>query len=203
MNRRSLLPPSWRSELETRLGSSEASRLLMEAEVRCRALLGSHPMHPSKVVRSEVEKNVLPALALYQTLLAERNGEKAAALADMEPLFRAWTKAMYGSMMAAFNRLPQAFWFFRLGMVQRMRSYPPEAWGTVWIENSPRRVAVNNHACFYLEVLSAHEAAELTPLFCQIDHWMAEMLPPSIRFQRSQTLAEGAPYCDFRYEKTG
>jgi hypothetical protein len=86
-------------------------------------------------------------------------------------------------------------------MVQRLRSYPPDAWKTTWVENSLARVAVDNHACFYLDALRYHGAAELTTLFCRMDHWMAEMLPPSIRFHRSQTQAEGAAFCDFRYEK--
>ena len=47
----------------------------------------------------------------------------------------------------------------------------------------------------------AQGAPELTPICCQVDDWMMENLPPSIRWERTQTLGRGGAVCDFRWRR--
>ncbi len=81
-----------------------------------------------------------------------------------------------------------------------MMQFPRAGWDSLWIENSPRRIAFDMRSCFYRETLTASGAPELTASFCQMDDWMGERLPPGIAFRRANTLGRGGPCCDFRYE---
>jgi hypothetical protein len=53
--------------------------------------------------------------------------------------------------------------------------------------------------CGILRFLAAQGAPELAPLMCRGDYQITRYLPPGVTFERSQVIAEGASYCDFRY----
>ena len=58
----------------------------------------------------------------------------------------------------------------------------------------------NVKRCGMHKFLSEHGAPELTQLLCKCDYYMAEnFLPKGVKLIRTQTIAEGAEYCDFRY----
>ena len=59
--------------------------------------------------------------------------------------------------------------------------------------------AFNVFRCFYLDVLTAYGAPELTPLYCKLDDLTYEMLPPSITWERTGALGRGDDCCDFRW----
>jgi hypothetical protein len=71
----------------------------------------------------------------------------------------------------------------------------------VWIENSAELVAFDIHRCFYLDVLTAYDAPELTPLYCHLDDLLVENVSPYMRWARTQTLGRGGVCCDFRYRR--
>jgi hypothetical protein len=193
---------AWQEVLEKLHGKPDGQRLLAEAMAESHILIAGverNLMRPP--LRAHMVDNILPGLAMYRVLLSEYAGDHQAALAEIEPLFKAWTQSLYGSMMRMIGLLPWPFWFFRIGSVLRLKDFPSATWKTAWKENSAKRVAFDNFACLYLSTLAAYGAPELTPYFCQIDDWMADMLPPEIAFQRSQTLARGGDRCDFCYEK--
>ena len=193
---------AWQGGLIERHGEEEGRHLLAEAMRRWRALVASYPQPlPKPPLRNHLVNNILTGLALYQTLLEAHGGDGPAALAEIEPLFHTWTQALYGGLMKTFHRLPFVFWFFRLGIVANMFGFSTETWRTTWLEDNSRRVAFDHFKCPYVDTLAHYEAPELTPYFCKIDDWMAEMLPPSIAFKRTQTLANGGEYCDFCYER--
>lgn len=61
-------------------------------------------------------------------------------------------------------------------------------------------IDVNIHRCGIHKFLSAHRTPELTQLLCRCDYYMVEhFLPKGVKLIRTQTIAEGAKYCDFRY----
>jgi hypothetical protein len=200
-SRRLPLPWSaWQPVLVERHGESEGRRLLQEAMAGWRQLQSAYPQPtPKPPLRAHLE-NIHTGLALYQVLLAEYQGDRQAALAEIEPLFQAWTRQLYGDLMRMYRHLPFPFFFFRLGLRAQMRGFTPDTWKTTWIEDSPQRIALDQYACPYVKELKRQGALELAPYFCRIDHWMAEMLPASIAFRRTQTQAEGSDHCDFRYE---
>jgi hypothetical protein len=193
---------AWQGVLVEFHGESDGQRLLAEAMAESKILIaGAERSLMRPPLRTHIVENILPGLAMYRVLLSEFSNDHETALAEIEPLFKAWTQALYGGMMQMINRLPWSFWVFRAGTVMRLKDFPVEIWKTVWKENNAKRVAFDNFACLYLSTLNTYGAPELTPYFCQIDDWMAEMLPPGIAFRRSQTLARGGDRCDFCYEK--
>lgn len=199
---RSPLPlAAWMPGLVERHGQPEAQRLLTQAEGRCRELIAGISPQTSPALRTHLVKNILPGLALYQTLVEAHQQDHPAALAEIEPLFKAWTEHLYGHLMRAFRVLPFPFFFFRIGFGIQARQMADDIFKTQMIENTSHRIALDQFGCPYLDTLAAHGAPELTPYFCRIDDWMAEMLPPQIVFRRTQTLARGGDRCNFRYEQ--
>jgi hypothetical protein len=75
--------------------------------------------------------------------------------------------------------------------------FPADGWTYHWVEASPERIAFNIERCFYQTVLADYGAPELTEHFCRLDDCAAEKLPPTIRWERTTTLARGGPACDF------
>lgn len=59
--------------------------------------------------------------------------------------------------------------------------------------------AVDVTRCGIVRFLTAEGAPELAPLLCGGDYQIGKYLPPGVTFQRTQVIAEGAPFCDFRY----
>ena len=78
-------------------------------------------------------------------------------------------------------------------------SFPPEGWETEWVDAGDQCVAFDIHRCFYLDVLTAYGAPELTPLYCKLDDLMYENMSPGIRWARTRTLGRGDDLCDFRW----
>jgi hypothetical protein len=57
--------------------------------------------------------------------------------------------------------------------------------------------------CRYAEMYCRLGLEDLGPLLsCNRDGAMIEGFNPAVEFRRTQTLMEGAPYCDFRYRNT-
>jgi hypothetical protein len=70
------------------------------------------------------------------------------------------------------------------------------------IEQSADRLSFNVVRCRYAEMYQALGLGELgASLSCQRDFALAEGFSPEIRLVRTQTLMEGAPFCDFRFQR--
>ena len=68
------------------------------------------------------------------------------------------------------------------------------------LEQSPERLAFNVTRCRYAEMYRALGLAELGgSLSCQRDFALVKGFNPEIELERTQTIMEGAPYCDFRF----
>ena len=80
------------------------------------------------------------------------------------------------------------------------RAFPRQGWDAEIIEDSEQSFAINMRSCFYLDVLTAYGAPELTPVFCRMDGLLYEGLPEAIAWERTQTLGEGGDCCDFRWK---
>jgi hypothetical protein len=71
------------------------------------------------------------------------------------------------------------------------------------LEQSADRLSFNVVRCRYAEMYRALGMADLgASLSCQRDFALAEGFSPDIELVRTQTLMEGAPFCDFRFRKT-
>ena len=69
------------------------------------------------------------------------------------------------------------------------------------LEQSPERLSFDVTRCRYAELYRALGMAELgSSLSCQRDFALIEGFNPEIRLRRTQTLMEGAAFCDFRFQ---
>ncbi len=68
------------------------------------------------------------------------------------------------------------------------------------LEASDERLEFNVTRCRFAEMYRALGLADLgASLSCQRDFALVEGFNPSIKLTRTQTLMEGAPFCDFRF----
>ena len=68
------------------------------------------------------------------------------------------------------------------------------------LEHDERTYAFNVTGCLYVERYEALGVREFGYcLSCCRDNPFVEGFNPKIKFKRTQTIMEGAPYCDFRY----
>jgi hypothetical protein len=69
------------------------------------------------------------------------------------------------------------------------------------LEQSECRLAFNVTRCRYAEMYHALDLADLgSTLSCQRDFALIEGFNPAVRLTRTQTIMQGASYCDFRFE---
>jgi hypothetical protein len=69
------------------------------------------------------------------------------------------------------------------------------------LEQNPRRFFFNVTRCRYADMYKELGIPELGNLLsCGRDKALIEGFNPQIKFTRTQTIMEGANYCDFRYE---
>ncbi len=71
------------------------------------------------------------------------------------------------------------------------------------LERSDERFAFNVTRCRYAEMYRALGIPELGALLsCNRDFALIEGFNPGVRLTRTQTIMDGAPYCDFRFVRT-
>jgi hypothetical protein len=146
--------------------------------------------------RTALKVRILPGLAMYKALLEVNNDHKA-VLAQMEEFFKAafFTTQLKGIRLV--NHLPDPFTIVRPALKSMTRDASLPGAQEV-VEDTPNCYAINVYRCLIFDVLTRHQAAELTPLFCRTDDWLAEAMP-KIGWARTQTLASGGDHCDFRW----
>jgi hypothetical protein len=72
------------------------------------------------------------------------------------------------------------------------------------LEQSAERLSFNVTRCRYAEMYRALGLADLgSSLSCVRDHALIEGFNPDIQLTRTQTIMEGAPFCDFRFRARG
>lgn len=70
------------------------------------------------------------------------------------------------------------------------------------LEQSSERLEFNVVRCRYAEMYRALGMADLgSSLSCQRDFALAQGFSPDIELTRTQTIMQGAPFCDFRFRK--
>ena len=68
------------------------------------------------------------------------------------------------------------------------------------LEQTPGRLAFNVTRCRYAEMYRALGLADLgVHLSCARDFALIEGFNPAVSLERTQTIMEGAPFCDFRF----
>lgn len=187
--------------LAEELGKVRGREVLAKVQTRYSALLGLCIRYPERALRMHLEKNILPALALYQ-VLREEGITQAPALEVVDRIIEIRVEAVrrraaWVGKFALFYHLIRRF----TRPVMRV-SYPEAGWKVEWLEVGPKQVAFKIHQCFYWEVLTSFGAAELTSSFCRGDDLLYKDVSPHLRFERTKTIGRGDDCCDFRFVRT-
>jgi L-2-amino-thiazoline-4-carboxylic acid hydrolase-like protein len=191
---------AWQKALIAKHGEVQGAILAARIQARYEALYHERPHFTHPALRWHLEQYLLPGLALYQVLRKEISDHEA-VLAEVGSLLE------LGSVFRAFNTfvklhmLPLPFALFRWAVRVSLLAYPHEGWRIDQLEQSNRSFAFTISRCFYLDILTAYEAPELTPLYCRLDDLAYANLSPSIRWERTKTLGRGDDCCDFRWSR--
>jgi len=179
-------------------GEIPAAMLAARVQERYDELYAHRPRFLQPALRQHLETGILPGLALYQTLREEHDDQEA-ALAEMDRIFAAWVEhSPKRRLLRLMEHLPDPFNILRISNRWILKtSYPPQGWRTEWVEDSEDCIAYDISDCFYVNVLTAYGAPELTAHFCRGDDLLFGNLP-GISWERTKTLGRGDDRCDFR-----
>ena len=98
--------------------------------------------------------------------------------------------------------MPFAYTIYRLGVKKHMRkNFPDDGWTTEWVKCNGKEIHFNLHNCIYWELTKMYDCPELCCVYCENDDISFSGLLPKIRFERTGTLGNGSPYCDFHFLK--
>lgn len=190
----------WQRELRREEGEASSVECITKVQRRYDSLYANcrRPSHPA--LQRHLGNHILPVLALYQ-VLREQGRDEQMALKAVEHLFYA-TWQSRRMQLQRMGRFPFCFEIIRFGTrLQMNRDYPSDGWDTEWVEFNSRTVAFNIHRCYYLEVLTAQRAPEVTPVFCGLDDFLYENMSPYLSWERTRTLGRGDDVCDFRFSR--
>lgn len=191
----------WQRVMTEQRGEVEAAMLAARVQARYDELYAQRPRFSGRALRFHVESNILPALVLYQVLQeAESDTSQEDVLEEVAGLLEVAMRDRLIKRSEFFEHVPRPFAVFRWSARWFMRLlFPPAGWEMEMVEDSDECFAFNVHRCFYLDVLTAYGAPELTRLFCWLDDLAYEALPPTITWERTRTLGRGDDCCDFRW----
>lgn len=145
-------------------------------------------------------KIAVDVLAFYRALLTELTQKEALPL--IEPFVNSWMDGQFDRWIARkvyanrfLHRLYRRFWFDNANRHdeadgQKFEYIPPTA---------NLFYGINVVRCGMVKFLFQMGAPELTPLICRGDFHIGRYLPQGVTFERTQVIAEGAAYCNFRY----
>jgi SAM-dependent methyltransferase len=192
------LDTSQRALAETR-GEVQGAFLAARIQARYGELMAGRPRFRQAALRRHLESSILPGLALYQALREEIDDQEA-VIAEIDRHFSAWVEhSPQRKQVQLLARLPDPYAVLQTANRLVLKTnYPREGWTVEWLEDNDRCVAFDIRECFYLNVLTAYGAPELTAHFCQGDDLLYGNLP-GISWQRTETLGRGDDRCNFRF----
>jgi hypothetical protein len=139
-------------------------------------------------------------LAFYRALQTRLS--KPEALTLIQPFVNNWMDGQFDRWIARFgyaNRILHLFyrrrWFADVNRAdepdgQKFEFLPPA--GDLFY-------GVNVIRCGMVKFLTKMGAPEITPFICRGDIHIQKYLPKGVEFHRTQVIAEGGSFCDFRY----
>ena len=180
----------------------QAALLAARVQTRYDELYARRPRFHLPALRQHLETSILPGLALYQ-VLQEENDDREAVLAETDRIFTAWVEhSDKRKPIQILGYLPDPLAILRIANRLVLKtSFPPEGWRIEWVEDSDRCIAYDISECFYLNVLTAYGAPELTAHYCKGDDLLYGNIP-GISWGRTKTLGRGDDRCNFRFCRT-
>ncbi len=187
----------WQRALIEKHGEVQGAILAARMQTRYEALYNERPHFTHPALRWHLEQNILPGLALYQVLSKESN-DRDAVLSETGSLLAIGSR-VFTKFVNMYRYLPLPFAIIRKMIRASLLAFPHQGWDIEQIEASKTSFAFNIHRCFYLDILTAYGAPELTAMYCRLDDLLYTDWSPSIRWERTKTLGRGDDCCDFRW----
>ena len=78
----------------------------------------------------------------------------------------------------------------------------PENWKFEFIDENKSKFGMNIHECALHKFYKKHGGEELLPYICMSDYAIYYLIK-NVEMKRTQTIAGGADFCDFRLQKGG
>jgi len=157
-----------------------------------RNLESVQPTEPSLLKRREIEARVV--VPLLQAFAEKMGREQALAVAAkvIQALARAAGHEMAEKLgvndMAAFTGVVRDVWAQNKALEMAV------------LEETDRKLSFDVTRCAYVELYEKLGIKEFgCCLSCNRDAGFAEGFNPRLKLQRTQTIMEGAPHCDFRF----
>ncbi|MHB8088992.1 MAG: L-2-amino-thiazoline-4-carboxylic acid hydrolase [Anaerolineaceae bacterium] len=158
-------------------------------------LYANHDMPENPILKHHLVQGILPGLAYYQ-ILREDGKLKESALEKINQAF----ETIYAGNIRSFQKIgkiPFIYGILRLYIKTAMREYPAAGWDMDWQQVDGDAIRFRMNTCFYFNTLSGYGAPELTASFCRVDDLIYGSMSAHVLWQRTQTIARGAEYCDF------
>jgi L-2-amino-thiazoline-4-carboxylic acid hydrolase-like protein len=172
--------------------------LAAQVQERYNRLYAARPRFSHPALQGHLDLKILPGLALYEILrenAAKQGLDASIALKEAGTLIERMDVLAHWLPLLRYQ--PFAFAIFRGVARLSLALFPAQGWDIQMVEDSPKRFAFNISRCFYVDVLTAYGAPELTQHFCHLDDVAYAALPPGIVWERTATLARGGSVCDF------
>lgn len=194
----------WRGLMAEKHSHEDARRLTSKIRSRYEDLYAEREKLDKNSTRSTLEKAILPSLALYQVLF-EETGDKYVTLKEMEPFFivaEPWFRAAVYSPLIHRVPTPPFFAYRRMFPLVAKWRFPSPYFDFEFIENSNKACTAKVTKCFITDTLEKRGVPELARLFCAgDDRFFYEVLPASVQFERSTSLANGDECCNLTLRK--
>jgi hypothetical protein len=158
-------------------------------------LYDKHSIPDNPVLKHHLVQGILPGLAYYQ-ILREDGKSQESALEKTDQVFKEMYSG-YAKSMQRLGRLPFFYSILRAYIKTAMKEYPADGWEMEWQQVDGDAIRFKMKSCFYYSTLSAYGAPELTASFCRVDDLIYGSMSSQVLWQRTQTIARGAEYCDF------
>jgi hypothetical protein len=192
----------WEKEIAREYNQKEAEIWIERVQARYDELFtGGLRYKPSTLQKMHFENRILPAIAAFEVLLLDGK-TKSEALLTIDRLMEA-TMERQKALYKFWGRFPFFFDMLRLTIKPvTVMQFPTRGWRTEFLNLGPDVIAINEHSCFYMNVLTEYGLPELTAPFCHLDDFLFNGVTRYVRWERTQTIAQGGEMCDFRYFRT-
>lgn len=152
---------------------------------------------PAKIpLLDEVKLQAAVILPVLRTLRAELGASRANAIVG--DALRQWARDLYHRIGEAKPGTPREKW--DAVWADDMRPRIGDAVEREMLRDDPSVREYNITRCQYAEFFKSLGEPELGGiLLCDSDFHIADVGGENVEFKRTQTIMQGAPYCDFRY----
>lgn len=181
-------------------GAEKGSAIFQQTEAIYQELLNNADYKNSDAIQNHLQLKLFPPMAYYKALYTHGiSKEKALEYVKRETHKAALIKR---DEMQKLANMPFAYSIYRMGVKKHMKkNFPDTGWQTEWIRCDKKEIHFNLHRCIYWDLTNLYECPELCCVYCENDDISFSGLMPKIRFERSGTLGNGSPYCDFHFIK--